>query len=124
MQRIERQRPDHIGRIHQNQSSGNCQGPDRQHGLRAIDERNRLFCLKAQGRNLRLFHCLSAGHAFAFKRRLAFADQGKRQVRQGREIATGAHTALRGNHRMQAAIEQFAEGINNYGTNSRISFGQ
>ncbi len=112
VQRIERERADHIGRIHQNQSRGNCQSSDGQHGLRAIDERDRLFCLKAQRRNLRLLHCFSAGHAFALERRLAFADQGKRQVCQGREIATGAHTALRGNHRMQAAVEQFAEGVN------------
>ena len=71
------------------------------------------------------FNASGAGNPHAFLvETFAFADQSQRQMRQRSQIAARAHAALRRHHRSDAAVEHFAERVDDDGPHARVPLGE
>ena len=122
-QGVQRERADHVGRIHQRLPLEHRQRAQRQHCLRAIDERDGFFGFQHHRLDLRALQSLGAGRRLAFKEDFAFTDKRQRQMGERRQIAACANAALRGNHRMHAAVEHLAESIHQQRAYPAVSLG-
>src|ERR1051326_1430456 len=121
---IERKRADNICRVGENLGRASCQSSNRQHGLCAVDERDGFFRFKYQWLQAGFAQRIRCGKALTFVNRLAFSDNSQRQMGQRSEIAAGAHTALRRNHRMHSAIEHRAERLDHNRAHTAIALGE
>jgi hypothetical protein len=90
---------------------GQGQPRHRGHELRAVDEGQSFFCLQHDRTETGLAQRFRAGPHALLVGALAFADEGQRQVGEGREIAARAHAALRGHHRMHAGVDHGHEKV-------------
>ena len=96
-QSIERHGAHRIGGLGQNLGLKQLQASDREHGLRAVHQRNAFFGCQHDRLNPGTPQRLASVQPRAFEFGLALADQHQRDVRQRCEIAARAHTALRRN---------------------------
>ena len=116
---------DHVGGIHQRFGGQQRQRAHGQHGLRAIDQRDRLLGFEHQRLDLRALERVAAGNARAFfVDAFSFANQGQREMRQRSEISARADAALRRHKRSDAAVEHFAERVDDDGAHTGITFGK
>ena len=123
-QRVAAEAAEHVGGIDQRLRGQQRQRAHGQHGLRAVDQRDGFFGFEHQRLDLRLLQRVGAGNARAFcVDAFAFADQRQREMRQGSEIAARSHAALRRDHRSDAAVQHFAERVDDDGAHAGVSFG-
>jgi hypothetical protein len=104
----------HVGRIHQRLGRQKRQCAHGQHALRPVDERNGFFGFEHQRLDLCLLQRVGAGNALArWIETLALADHRQRQMRQRSQISACSYAALRGHERSHAAIQHFAQRVDN-----------
>ena len=114
-----------FGGIHQRLGGQQRQLAHSQHGLRAVDQRHRLFRFQHQRLDLGLLENAGTGDARALcVEAFAFADQRQRQVRERRKVPAGAHAALRRDHRSDAAVEHLAESVDQHRAHARVPLGE
>ena len=103
-QRVKRKSRCDVGSIHGDFRFAQRDRREREHRLRAVEQREAFFRFEYQRRDSCGTHGLRAGHCVVLEVRAALADRNLRQMRQRREITRCADGALRWNHRMNAAI--------------------
>ena len=79
--------------------------------LRAVDQRQALFCRQHDGRDTCLRQRFGRRHQFAVDAHVAHTQHGQGHVRQGRQVARGADGALGGNGRHDARVVQRDQGV-------------
>ena len=96
-QRVEGKRADHVRGIRQNLRRQQRQHSDRQHALRAVNQRDRFLGFEHQRFDLGAPHGVGCGNParLFFAETLTFSDQRQRQVCQRSQIAARSHAALR-----------------------------
>ncbi len=99
----------HLGGPEQTPGVTDCEHTAGLHDVRAIDERQPLLGAEDDGRQARAAERFAARQSLASVPRLAFAQQHQTQVRQGREIAAGAHRAAHGHDGRHARVEEVHE---------------
>ncbi len=124
LQRVERKRANNVRAVGQDFRLQHAQQSHRQHGLRAVDQRDGFLSFQRQRLDARMLQAFGPRDRLALMHNLAFRNQGQRQVSQRSQIATCPHAALRRNHGMDAAIHHLAQGVDHGRPNSRAAFGQ
>jgi hypothetical protein len=93
--------------------------------LRPVDQRNGFFRFQYQRLDLCSFQRVTAGNARAGRvDALPFTDERQRQMRQGSQIATRAHTSLRRHERSDATVQHLAQCVDDNSAHARVSLGQ
>ena len=122
LERVERQRADHVGALHQ---AAGVREREPAHGgdeLGAVDERQALLGLEDERRESGGPQRLGRGHKAPLDEALALADEHERQVRERGEVAARAHRALRGDDRVHAPVEHRDQSLERLEANSRETF--
>src|SRR5438876_6416497 len=121
---LEAHRAGNIGHAAEPLGAKNGEATNSVHGLRAVEQSESLFCFEMLGLKPGATKCFAALHSFTLKKRLAFADQAQGEMSERGEIATGADRSLFWNDRMEAAVEQFTEHLDDSRTDSAQSQGK
>ena len=97
---------------------------ERAHGgerLRSVEQREAFLGFQADGLDAGALQRDAARHALPAIDRFAFADDAERQVGERRQIAGGAHRALRGDHGMNAAIQHERQRLGKHRAHAAIA---
>ena len=86
------------------------QAEQREHALRAVEEREAFLGFERDGRDSGALHGVARRREISpLKFGAAFADDDLREVRERREIAGSSDRTLRGNYWMDSGVEHCAE---------------
>jgi hypothetical protein len=97
---------------------------NRAHELRPVHEREALLRLQAHGFETGARKRIRPGEDLALVARRPLADEGKREVRERREIARGADRAAAGHEREDALVQALEEELDSLDARSREPLGQ
>ena len=120
-ERIERHRSGEIGGIQQMFQFDRARARRGEHLRRAVVQREAFLERQAQRRQARALQRFGTRDALALVERLAAAEQHDGQVRQRREIATGADGALLRHHRHHVAIEHRGQRLQRRHADARVA---
>ena len=118
--RFERHRADDVGSGGQTFRAEYAERRDTGHHLRTVDEGQAFFGAQHDGDQPGSLERHHARQALAAIPRFTLADQRERHVRQRREVAARTNRSLTGNHRCNAAIEQFDDKVERLDVYSRM----
>ena len=124
-ERVTAESAQHVGGVNQRFRRQQRQRAHAQHGLRAIDQRDRLFCLQHEGLDLRTLQRLATRKPYAlFIDALALTNQSQRQMRQRRKVSAGTNASLRRDVRRGPAIQHLANPVDDNRAHARVTFGK
>ncbi len=123
-ERVQRQRSRDIRGIHEHIGFTQRQAEQRQHSLRAIEQRQALFCFQRHRRYACTPQSFTSGNSRTLINRQSFADHYVREMRKRRQVAGSAHRALAGNYWVHVRVEHGTQRLDHHRPNPAQPFCQ